>query len=411
MERGEHSLVTGPGRHRTVLHVRLTDSVLQALQARGHDGPTLEFAGSSGRLAFPSISGERQEGFRFALAKSESVGNNTIVSTVSGARQLESVGVVSKDVIRFEATKDAFNKVGEQFKNIQRDRGKQSTVLLENQFRTRKNSANSVDKVKKVDKVNKVDMVNKVDKVNKVNMVNKVDKVNKVNRVNMVNTTMFGDISRKRAAPVSEDEGVRCSKMQRKSSLKAEINLKPISSLRTNSTNGIISKVGYQVNTSAVKDSIMVPDYLALPTVETSKDGSLLNKEVTPAKQRISPDTATSTAHDQGYVTDSDDSNTDIHTAEKDAEYKLMYKEVKADFLVKYKPINSNSQRKLYKQHFELEYPKYLAMHRILSERYSQFCQNERKKKKVEKTKIVTQQDMTYQTNVVNKLGLSCAKL
>ena len=49
-------------------------------------------------------------------------------------RRSEKVVVVAKDVVRFEASADS--KIGEQFRNIQSEKERQSTVFLDEQKET-----------------------------------------------------------------------------------------------------------------------------------------------------------------------------------------------------------------------------------------------------------------------------------
>merc|ERR1711892_1162829 len=116
MERGLYELVTKPASEKTVLHVKLTYSVIQKLQ-NCNTGATLAFKGKTGKLCIQGVSRNQQECFKFTLSESETFENSLTVSGEKSGRQLEKAAAVSRDTIRFEATSDTFNKVGEQFKN------------------------------------------------------------------------------------------------------------------------------------------------------------------------------------------------------------------------------------------------------------------------------------------------------
>ena len=270
MERGLYDLVSKPASKKTVLHVKLTDSAIQRLQ-NCNSGATLAFKGKTGNLCIQDANKNQQDCFKFTIGESETFENSLTVSTVKSGRQLEKAGAVSKDVIRFEATSDTFNKVGEQFKNIQEERGKQSTVLLEDQFSSNKN---------------------------------------------LRQQTKLNTFSMKRKISVEEPYS---TKRQRNIAPKNEPNVNPISSALSNPS-----------------------------------------------------------AHDQGYETGSEESSSETKTSCKDDNYKLLYTDINTVFLVKYKPITSDSQRNIYKHHFDLDYPKYLKTHKLLEVRYSRFYQKKR---------------------------------
>merc|ERR1711915_483689 len=56
---------------------------------------------------------------------------------------------------------------------------------------------------------------------------------------------------------------------------------------------------------------------------------------------------------------------------ESSSDYKLVYTDINTDFLTKYVPVTSVSQRRTYKDHFDIEYPKYQKLHNILEEKCS----------------------------------------
>ena len=280
---GLYPLASQPGSCRTVLHVKLTDSVIQRLEEHnnlaGNKRAMLEFKGKTGTLHLPRMTGNGQDCFNFALSEIETFANNQAVCKLNKDKHFEKVGVVEKDVIRFEASGDSFSKVGEQFRNIQSEKEKQSTVLLDDQIRRMK-------------------------------------------QINHQPKSVFVPKKRKYSEVESRADSYRANK-ERKVAPKCEQNTKP-----------------------------------------------------------ISPHVATPTVHDQGYGTDSEDANSEKQTKDEEngtkmVKYNLLYKDISSDFLLKYKPITSNSQRNVYKNHFDLEYPKYLKIHKILEERYTRFKHSE----------------------------------
>ena len=82
------------------------------------------------------MSNTGQDCFAFTFSEIEAFANNQTICRMNKERHSEKVVGVAKDVIRFEASGDSFSKVGEQFRNIQSEKEKQSTVFLDDQKET-----------------------------------------------------------------------------------------------------------------------------------------------------------------------------------------------------------------------------------------------------------------------------------
>jgi len=89
-------------------------------------------------------------------------------------------------------------------------------------------------------------------------------------------------------------------------------------------------------------------------------------------KRRKDTDIETANTTDQGYETeDSPKREKRQNLKESSSDYKLVYTDINTDFLTKYVPVTSVSQRRTYKDHFDIEYPKYQKLHKILEEKCS----------------------------------------
>jgi len=378
MERGQYSLVGRTGPPKTLVQVKLTDSVIQRLQGGGA-GATLEFNGKTGNLCFSSGSGKKQECFKFSLVKSDSFENNTSVCKVDKGRVLENAGVVSKDAIRFEATHDTFNKVGQQFKNIQKERGQQSTVLLEGQFSS---------KQRPMCKSRKRTLLDDKSRMCLSQIKRQRNDCNKSEQKSMLiaNRTNLLSKAREQSHVIPRESGNKFNTLQKYQFMNKNKN---------NQQQGLGNKdMGFTRMDVSTKNNWKVP---AEPSLEP-----------------ISSLQAVSTAHDQGYATDSDDSNVEVATVKTDNQYRLVYKDIPTEFLCKYKVVTSDAQRQIYKQHFHQEYPRYLKMHKLLEERFSKFCDIERTKRKdfqVSKQDKKFHHDLPNQTNIVNSFKYLYEKL
>ena len=120
MRSGLYSLLAGGENTKTVLHVKLTDSIIEQLEkymnTKEKTGVTLEFTENTGVLRLPSESGS----FKFQLQDTKDYQNTQIVSRVNRNNHYEHVGHVVNELNRFGETDDTFSmvKVKQRFMDI-----------------------------------------------------------------------------------------------------------------------------------------------------------------------------------------------------------------------------------------------------------------------------------------------------